>query len=84
MKKEQKRFIAGAVCPRCREIDKLFVYRLADKKFRECVSCDFLEEQNFAPFVRELDTRVTDNNPIHNEEQVVHLVEPKKDDQEDR
>ena len=73
MKKEHKRFIAGAVCPRCGVLDKLFIYHVGDKKFRECVNCDFQEEQHFAPIPRELETRVTNDG----EDQVVRIVEPK-------
>ncbi|MBY4676508.1 YheV family putative zinc ribbon protein [Marinobacterium arenosum] len=36
-----KRFIAGAVCPRCGEMDKLRMYRDETREYRECVSCDF-------------------------------------------
>ena len=59
MFKAQKRFIAGAVCPRCAEQDKLVMYRdEEDRQFRECVACDFSEEMRFQKPVRELDTRV--------------------------
>ncbi|MCV6613213.1 MAG: YheV family putative metal-binding protein [Amphritea sp.] len=36
-----KRFIAGAVCPRCGEMDTLKMYRDEDREYRECVRCDF-------------------------------------------
>lgn len=58
MFKAQKRFIAGAVCPRCGEQDKLVVYDREDKTFRECVECDFSEEMQFQNAARELSTRV--------------------------
>ena len=54
----KRRFMAGAVCPRCSEIDKLVVYNEAGKDFRECVSCGFKDEMNFKPAKRELETRV--------------------------
>ncbi len=41
-----RRFIAGAVCPRCGLQDKLVVD--ADKGLRECVSCGFSDERPLA------------------------------------
>ncbi len=36
----QRRFIAGAVCPRCAEMDKIVMYDNAEGlRVRECVSC---------------------------------------------
>lgn len=77
MTKHKKRFIAGAVCPRCTQLDKLFVYSIDDKNFRECVNCDFLEEQQFAPIQHEPSTRLTRNTGV-NEEHAVRLVTPPK------
>lgn len=77
MTKQQKRFIAGAVCPRCAQLDKLFVYRVDDKNFRECVNCDFLEEQQFESIQHEQTTRVTRDTGV-NEEQAVRLIRPPK------
>jgi uncharacterized metal-binding protein (TIGR02443 family) len=39
--KQRRRFIAGAVCPRCGEMDKIVVNLDTDQ--RECVACDFSE-----------------------------------------
>lgn len=37
-----KRFIAGAVCPRCSEMDKLTMYTNAQgEQVRECVRCGY-------------------------------------------
>ena len=52
-----KRFIAGAVCPRCSEMDKLVVYRQDERDYRECVSCDFAEEMLFTQPSADLETR---------------------------
>lgn len=62
----KKRFIAGAICPRCKQVDKIKMYRLDDKDYRECVACDFKDEMHFKPQVRELQTRV---NTSEEEEQ---------------
>ena len=40
----KRRFMAGAVCPRCSKMDTIVVYNLEGKDFRECVACDFKEE----------------------------------------
>jgi len=39
----RRRFIAGAVCPRCGEMDKIVVDLDSDE--RECVACDFSERR---------------------------------------
>ena len=42
MFKATKRFIAGAVCPKCAEMDKLVMYKNEDgRDVRECVVCDY-------------------------------------------
>ena len=56
--KVKKRFIAGAVCPRCGEMDKLVTYNEDGKEFRECVACDFHDEMRFQQQQKELETRV--------------------------
>jgi len=77
-----KRFIAGAVCPRCGEMDRLVTYTIDDDTFKECVSCDFEEKQLVQVDPGEMETRVNqlteeeslDENPI----QVVKIMEPSK------
>ncbi|MEY4589701.1 MAG: hypothetical protein RL497_1777 [Pseudomonadota bacterium] len=54
----KKRFIAGAVCPKCAVMDTVFTYKLNNQDWRGCVNCDFNEVMFFAPQVRELETRV--------------------------
>ena len=54
----KRRFVAGAVCPRCSEMDKLVVYSENGKDFRECVACGYKEEMHFKSAARELETRV--------------------------
>lgn len=54
----KKRFIAGAVCPKCSAMDKIVVYNKDGQDYRECVSCGFSDEMHFAPKARELETRV--------------------------
>ena len=40
---KRRRFIAGAVCPRCGEMDRLVIDLDTDR--RECVACGFSEER---------------------------------------
>lgn len=43
-----KRFIAGAVCPRCNEMDKIRAWRddEVETQFRECVNCGYEDKQS--------------------------------------
>lgn len=71
-----KRFIAGAICPRCAEMDKITMHTTDDgDQVRECVACgytDALSEQE-PPANPELATRVNQraNNDDHTVRQVV-------------
>ncbi len=70
-----RRFIAGAVCPRCSEMDKLVVYNDQGKDFRECVACGYKEEMHFKPVARELETRVNQTeDDKKNQVQVVTIL----------
>jgi len=61
MFKAQKRFIAGAVCPKCSEMDKLVMYKNEEgKETRECVACGYIDVmKDEAETPSELATRVT-------------------------
>ena len=52
----RRRFIAGAVCPKCAAMDKIVVDLDTDQ--RECVACGFSEARPAEP-ARELPTRVS-------------------------
>ena len=75
----RRRFIAGAVCPRCALMDKIVVNLDTDQ--RECVACGFAEsrpgsgapEQQAENVGRELPTRVS--RPAA---EPVTLVDPRK------
>lgn len=71
-----KRFIAGAVCPRCAEMDKIMMFTDDDgEQIRECVACGFTDAVSDAekPADPELETRVNkrDNDDDHTVKQVV-------------
>lgn len=69
-----RRFVAGAVCPQCSEMDKIVVYRDDEKDFRECVSCGYKEEMRFKSTPRELTTRVNvTESDIANVVQIIQL-----------
>jgi uncharacterized metal-binding protein (TIGR02443 family) len=71
-----KRFIAGAVCPRCAERDKLVIYKRDGKDFRECVNCDFSDEMRFNNARQELQTRVNTPADLKQEQTQVLTLEP--------
>lgn len=75
--KPKKRFIAGAICPRCSEMDKLVMYKENEKDFRECVSCGFHDEMRFQQQKRELDTRVNVIEEAITQETQVLIIDPK-------
>ena len=75
----KKRFIAGAVCPKCSAMDTVRVYNLEGKDYRECVACDFSDEMHFQPQVRELETRVnTTEEEKKSDVQVLVFPSPEK------
>lgn len=70
----KRRFMAGAVCPRCSKIDSIVVYNLDGKDFRECVSCDFKEEMRINIASSELATRVNHTAETQEAVQVINIV----------
>lgn len=72
----QRRFIAGAVCPRCAEMDKIVVDLESDE--RECVACGFREGRPAETAPEEVKTRV--NRPsarrVETPAEVVRLMDP--------
>ena len=82
MSKSARRFIAGAVCPRCAEMDKLVMYTDAEnQQVRECVRCGYKDVMtDNGP--QELTTRVNQPRPgeqplAHEDEvQVVNILDP--------
>jgi uncharacterized metal-binding protein (TIGR02443 family) len=83
-----KRFIAGAVCPRCSEMDKLVMFLGDDQQqVRECVRCgyrDVMTDNGPVQQAIEVTTRV--NQPRLGEQSLAHeddiqlvtIVEPGK------
>lgn len=75
-----KRFIAGAVCPKCAAMDRIVMYSDEGRQYRECVSCDYKDEMRFNTAPREPDTRVNRTEAERRDAvRPVRLVDPRKD-----
>ena len=74
----KKRFIAGAVCPRCSEMDKIVNYTQDGKNYRECVACGFKDEIRLQSSPRELTTRVNETVAPEEIEAPVKIIQPPK------
>jgi len=70
----KRRFMAGAVCPRCSAMDSIVVYNLDGKDFRECVRCDFKEEMRVNIATSELETRVNHSEEKPQDVQVITIL----------
>jgi hypothetical protein len=72
----KRRFIAGAVCPRCAALDRIVVFERDGHAFRGCISCDFEEPQPELNTVNEMPTRVNHGEPDQPEDkaQVVQII----------
>lgn len=77
-KKPKKRFIAGAVCPRCSEMDRIINYQEDGKNYRECVSCGFKDEIRLQSSPSELLTRVSTGQRKEASEEPVKFIQPIK------
>lgn len=73
-----RRFIAGAVCPRCRQVDKLFVVAESGRQVCECVSCGFRDgmDRDAAPGSPEARRRLGADAEV----QPVRLIDPADSD----
>jgi len=74
MNKTKRRFIAGAVCPKCGTMDSIVVVSNIEPGYRECVSCDFKETANFSNKKQELPTRVNKVNQQDLERSTVQVI----------
>lgn len=45
---QTKRFIAGAVCPKCKAMDKIELMKTSTLQTIECVSCGYTDKQTFS------------------------------------
>ena len=65
-----RRFIAGAVCPRCGEMDTLRMVQIDEEQQRDCVRCGYEDKLDSQGRVVELSTRV--NQPRAGEKGLAH------------
>jgi uncharacterized metal-binding protein (TIGR02443 family) len=74
----RRRFIAGAVCPRCGAMDRIIVDM--DTQTRECVACDFVEDRPQDSAAQELPTRVSRAaaRRVETPAEAVTLIDPSK------
>ncbi|MCG6658904.1 YheV family putative metal-binding protein [Halomonas campisalis] len=75
-----KRFIAGAICPRCAEMDRIRAWEQNGIRYRDCVSCDFFEQQPIEDdALPELETRVNREREEQRRNTVtpVRILDPK-------
>ncbi|UYZ84770.1 YheV family putative metal-binding protein [Entomomonas sp. E2T0] len=73
--KTPKRFIAGAVCPSCKEMDKLMMWSENNVPHRECMACGFmdtLDEQGLS-IPAEPSTRIAQPTPIAQESKPIRF-----------
>ncbi|HSH49126.1 MAG TPA: YheV family putative zinc ribbon protein [Halomonas sp.] len=76
-----KRFIAGAVCPRCAEMDRIRAWEQSGVRYQECVSCGFFDQQATQDdTASELETRVNRQRAEQpgDELQTVRIIDPGK------
>ncbi|EWG98093.1 MULTISPECIES: YheV family putative zinc ribbon protein [Halomonadaceae] len=76
----QKRFIAGAICPRCAEMDRIRAWEQNGIRYRDCVSCDFFEQAPIEDDAHsELETRVNREREEQRSDtiQTVRILDPK-------
>ncbi|WP_346797026.1 YheV family putative zinc ribbon protein [Halomonas sp. Bachu 37] len=76
-----KRFIAGAICPRCAEMDRIRAWEQNGIRYRQCVNCDFFEQLPIEDDAQdELTTRVNQvrDDQKRQEVQPVRILDPGK------
>ena len=71
-----KRFVAGAVCPRCAKMDTIRIYRNDIREYRECVKCDYKDGQNLDGSRDDISELVTRVNQEQEQDLSVHKVAP--------
>ena len=73
----KRRFIAGAVCPRCGLIDKVVMLLDSDDRQRECVSCGYTDKLDGEAEISEPATRVNQprvDQPVLEHEEEIQTI----------
>lgn len=68
-----RRFIAGAVCPECQQMDKIVTYKQNGEEVAECVACGYL---SYRP--KEEDIRAENEEKVAEDKLGVVKIVPKK------
>ena len=71
----QRRFIAGAVCPRCAQMDRIVMYdNAAGERVRECVNCGYRDrlDANGNPVGESAEPATRVNQPRAGEKPLAH------------
>ena len=68
--RSKRRFIAGAVCPKCKAMDRIVLIITGEIKIQECVNCGFKQSQN-----EKRDSTQIKNTDIS---QPVRIIDPNK------
>lgn len=71
---KKKRFIAGAICPRCSKLDTIVMYNDEGTDVRECIDCDFTDKMHFKPIQKELTTRVNTTEEEKKQKEAVQII----------
>ncbi len=78
----KRRFIAGAVCPECRAVDRLVVYGEPGAQQRECIECGFTDSVDRVVASSEPRNRLRGERPVNTASdttapvQTVRILEP--------
>lgn len=76
---KHKRFVAGAVCPQCKQVDKTALSKQGEQSIRECVACGHREVLDALGQQTEIPTRVNRTDPeqvVKGENRPVQILDP--------
>ena len=79
---KNKRFIAGAVCPSCGEMDTIRMHSDSDKiQIKECVECEYFETLSSEPNLegRLPEARIPrEEKVLEDNTDIVRIIQPSK------
>ncbi|MBI2382218.1 MAG: YheV family putative metal-binding protein [Gammaproteobacteria bacterium] len=77
MSESKRRFIAGATCPACGQVDKLVLYYQDGVKVHECVRCGYKKSELEPPPV-DADQHEAGAKALKSRPQVIQWFKPDK------